>query len=67
MHLNDLISWTVKEDIGCNGVARHKLELLMGDNLRVGFPRNNNIGIQIAASPWQVFMLEFGIAVLPWQ
>ena len=50
----------MKEDIGCNGVSLHKLEL--GDNLRVGFP-GNNIGIQIAVLPRQLLM-EFGIANL---
>ena len=42
MHLIMLISSTVKKDVGCNDLSLHKFEL--GDNLRVGFPRNN-IGI----------------------
>ena len=41
MHLVVLISSTVKEDVGCNDVSPHKLELR--DNLRVGFPRTNII------------------------
>ena len=55
-----LVSSTVKEDVGCNDILLHKLEL--GDNLKAGFPRNN-IGIQIAASPWQLLMAEFGNAI----
>ena len=54
----------MKEDIGCNGVSLHKLEL--GDSLSVGFP-GNNISIQTAVLLWQLLLMEFGIAVLPWQ
>ena len=64
MHLIVLISSTVKAGVGYNDVSLHKLEL--GNNLRVGFPRNN-VGIQITALPWQLLMVEFGIAILPWQ
>ena len=62
MHLIVLISSTVKEDVRCNDVSLHKLE--RGDYLRVGFIRNN-IGFQIAALPWQLLMVGFGIAILP--
>ena len=58
-----LISSTVKEDVGCNDVSLHQLEL--ENTPRVGFPRNK-IGIQIAALPWQLLVVESGIAILPW-
>ena len=58
MHLTVLTSSTaMKEGVGCNDLSLHKLEL--GANLRVRFPRNNNIGIQIATLPWQLLMVEF--------
>ena len=60
MHFIVLISSTAKEDVGCNEVSLHKLEL--GDCVGVGFLRGN-IGIQIAALPWQLMILEFGIAI----
>ena len=64
MHSIVLTSSTVKEHIDCKDVSLHKLEL--GDSLSVGFP-GNNIRIQIAVLPWQLLMMEFGIAVLPWR
>ena len=57
MYLIVLIGSAVKEDIGCDDVSLHKLQL--GDNPRVAFP-GNNIGTQIAGLPWQLLM-EFGI------
>ena len=41
-------------------MQRHFTAQALGDNLRVGFP-SNNIGIQIAVLPWQLFMMEFEI------
>ena len=63
IHSIALTSSTVQEDIGCNNVSLHKLEL--GDSLSLGFP-GNNIGIQTAVLPWQLLVMGFGLVVIPW-
>ena len=52
MHSIVLISSTVKEEIGCEDVSLHKLEL--GDDLLAkGRMSSTNIRIQIAVLPWR--------------
>ena len=50
----------MKEDISCNDVVLHKLDL--GDNLSVGFSANH-VSFQSTVLPWQLLIIKFSIRV----
>lgn len=55
----------VKNCTGNNDISLSKLALR--GNQTVEFPGDKVTGVQMAVSPWQLVIMEFGIAVLPWK